>query len=387
MGTSRSSDVLVIGAGPAGSTAATVLAQAGVRVHLIDRATFPRDKLCGDTINPGALSALEGHGLASRVRSLGVPLDGMRLTGEGGVEVRGLYPRGLQGRALTRRVLDGELLQAAIQAGAEFDQGTAARRPLVRETGAGALVSGAIVDAIPGERELPARVTIACDGRRSAIAFRLGLSRHPRRPRRWAIGMYYDGVAGVSSVGEMHVRDDRYIGMTAVPGGLVNVCLVRQSWQGESRHSGPGAMVAEAIAQDTELRERFSGARPVSRAMVLGPLAVDTVHPWPEGLLMAGDAAGFIDPITGDGLRFAIRGGQLAAEAALRALEHGWLGVHGWLLRERQREFGTKWRFNRALRKLVDSREALAAARIGARLWPRLVRSAILYAGDCGCSV
>ena len=379
-----SHDVLVIGAGPAGSIAATVLARAGVRVRLIDRATFPRDKLCGDTINPGALRALERQGLAARVRSLGSPLDGMRLTGEGGVDVSGRYPRGLQGRALTRRVLDGELLEAAIQAGAEFNEGTAARRPLVRDAGGGSLVGGAIIGTERGERELPATVTIACDGRRSAVAFHLGLSRHPRRPRRWAIGVYYDGVADVSSFGEMHVRDDRYVGMTALPGGLVNVCLVRRSWQGDGDHSEPGAIVADAIARDAELRERFAGARPVSRPIVLGPLAVDTVHPWADGLLMAGDAAGFIDPITGDGLRFAIRGGQLAAEAALRALEHGWPGVHQWLLRARQREFGTKWRFNRAVRRLVDSRRALAAARIGARLWPSLIRNAVLYAGDCG---
>ena len=82
------------------------------------------------------------------------------------------------------------------------------------------------------------------------------------------------------------------------------------------------------------------------------------------GLLLAGDAAGFIDPMTGDGLRFAVRGGVLAADAALEALASGWNGVHARLATaRRRREFGAKWRFNRALRAIVASP---AAVRVGA---------------------
>src|SRR5215211_3318238 len=74
-------DVLVVGAGPAGSIAALVLARVGVRVTMIDRARFPRDKLCGDTLNPGALSILDGLRIAAPVRARALPVSGMIVTG------------------------------------------------------------------------------------------------------------------------------------------------------------------------------------------------------------------------------------------------------------------------------------------------------------------
>src|SRR3954471_20836236 len=102
-------DVLVVGAGPAGAIAATVLARAGARVVLLDRAAFPRDKLCGDTLNPGTLAILRRLGVAGRVDRNGLRVDGMLITGERGVAVSASYPDGLSGRALIRRALDSAL--------------------------------------------------------------------------------------------------------------------------------------------------------------------------------------------------------------------------------------------------------------------------------------
>src|SRR5258705_8607165 len=111
-------DVLVVGAGPAGSVAALVLARAGVRVRLVDRARFPRDKLCGDTLNPGALAILDRLGIADPVRRRATPIAGMTLSGPGGVRVSADYPDGIRGASLTRRDLDLLLLEAATSAGA-----------------------------------------------------------------------------------------------------------------------------------------------------------------------------------------------------------------------------------------------------------------------------
>jgi flavin-dependent dehydrogenase len=99
------------------------------------------------------------------------------------------------------------------------------------------------------------------------------------------------------------------------------------------------------------------------------------------GLLLAGDAAGFIDPMTGDGLRFAIRGGELAAEAALRELTNG-VAACAVLQRERAKEFGTKWRVNRGLRALVASPRAVHIASQVARGWKAPVRMLVQLAGD-----
>jgi flavin-dependent dehydrogenase len=390
-------DVLVVGAGPAGAVAATVLARAGARVRLVDRATFPRDKLCGDTVNPGTLARLKHLGMDRDIDARGLRVDGMLVTGERGVAIEGRYPAGRFGRAIIRRDLDWLLLEQAIAAGGQFEPGVAARRAIVDERGATRSMSGVTVGVNGREIDMTARVTIAADGRHSTLAFGLGLARHPERPRRWAIGAYYENFmpTGVrpgsdpgltltpGNFGEMHVRRGRYIGVAQVPGGLTNVCLVRPSQPGDADLRDPAALLARELTRDPLLRDRFAAARLTAPPVVLGPLAVDVRDADLDGLLLAGDAAGFIDPMTGDGLGFAIRGGELAAAAALAALEHGWHGVHARLAAERHREFGGKWRFNRALRALVASPRAVAAAAVAARLAPGVLRAVIARAGDC----
>src|SRR5260370_94557 len=138
-------------------------------------------------------------------------------------------------------------------------------------------------------------------------------------------------IGSPSVVGEMHIRSGRYIGVAPVPGGLPNVCLVRPSRPADPALADPSALLARELARDVLLCDRAAGARLVAPPVVLGPLAIDVAPAAIDGLLLAGDAAGFIDPMTGDGLRFAIRGGELAAGAALDALANRWAGGHGLL--------------------------------------------------------
>src|SRR5580765_813011 len=99
-------DVIVCGAGPAGSIAATVLARGGARVLMLDRARFPRPKLCGDTINPGAVAILRRLDLVRLVETQAIDVRGMIVTGERGVSVRCEYADGVRGLAIARRELD-----------------------------------------------------------------------------------------------------------------------------------------------------------------------------------------------------------------------------------------------------------------------------------------
>ena len=380
-------DVLVVGAGPAGSVAATLLARTGARVRMVDRAMFPRDKLCGDTVNPGTISTLKRLGLAAALESRGLPIDGMRVSGGNGIVVEGRYPGGFSGRAILRRDFDWMLLQDAVNAGVQFEPGVAVRSAIVE----GGCVAGVRVTVNGKDQgqgsELRAKITIAADGRRSTLAFGLGLASHPIRPRRWALGAYIDvaGDAAPARFGEMHVRGSHYIGVAPVPGGLTNVCLVTPWHAGDSQLGDPRKAIARALASDRLLRDRFAGALMATAPVVLGPLAVDGRDQAIDGLVLAGDAAGFIDPMTGDGLRFAIGGAELAAAAARDALTDGWQGVHARLAQARRKAFARKWRFNRAVRSLAGSTSAVAMAAAGARLAPGVLRRAMIYAGDCEC--
>src|SRR4051812_20850843 len=188
-------DVLVIGAGPAGSIAATVLARAGARVRLIDRTSFPRPKLCGDTLNPGALDVLVRLGLDTEIRRAALQVDGMLVTGEG-VAIEGRYPGRFRGLALRRDDLDQVLVNAASEAGADFQDRCAARHPLLSYDHGTPSVTGASCAIAGAQADIHAAVTIAADGRRSSLAFALGLARHPVKPRRWAVGAHATGVRG-----------------------------------------------------------------------------------------------------------------------------------------------------------------------------------------------
>jgi flavin-dependent dehydrogenase len=287
------------------------------------------------------------------------------------------------GRALPRSELDWALVAKALEAGAAFEPDTFVRGAVVRDSRGQPAVDGVTIGSRGKTYSLCAPVTIATDGRRSTLAFGLGLACHPARPRRWAIGAYFEQVGPALSLGEMHVRRGRYIGVASVAGGRTNVCLVKPSRPGDAELGDPAALLARELERDSILRDRFRDARLLAPPVVLGPLAVDSAASSIDGLIFAGDAAGFVDPMTGDGLRFAVGGGEMAARAALGALEHGWTGVHAELQRRRLQAFGAKWRFNRALRALVASPFAVRSAETGARLAPALIRAIVARAGDC----
>ncbi|MFI5178374.1 MAG: NAD(P)/FAD-dependent oxidoreductase [Vicinamibacterales bacterium] len=375
-------DCIIAGAGPAGSVAGVLLARAGARVLLVDRETFPREKLCGDTLNPGAVALLQSLGLWGGPLEQAPALAGMLLSGP--IEhVEGRYGAGVAGRAITRRELDAWLLDRAIAAGARFEAGEIVRGPLIDSSHGVPVVRGLIL-AKRGDSSqilrLPAAMTLGADGRRSALARALGLSRHPLKPRRWAFGVYATGIDGTSDLGEMHIRPGGYLGIAPIKDGLCNVCAVTGP-----RPEGPTPedVVRRAIARDPAIAARFARAEFVSPVHVLGPLAVETVATGVDGLLLAGDAAGFVDPMTGDGLSLAIRGAMLAAREVQAVLEAGVFdGAVARLAAARRRTLGPKVRFNRVVRAIVEEPWAVRMAERAAAVAPGLIRRAVRYAGD-----
>jgi flavin-dependent dehydrogenase len=303
----------------------------------------------------------------------------MVVTSGQGVRIVGEYGRGVSGLSLLRRDLDWLLIEQAIAAGVQFEPGVVVQRALI-DTSGEQRVAGLSIRTARAEHSLRAPLTIAADGRRSRLTFGLGLSRHPRRPRRWAIGSYFDGVNGSGGLGEMHIRDGAYIGVAPVPGGLTNACVVVSD---PTPHAlaDPSALLLTTLRGDRILADRFHAARMEAPPVVIGPLAVDATGACLAGLLTVGDAAGFIDPMTGDGLRFAFRGAELAANVVV---ESGGISLANAqaLATQRQREFRGKWRMNRALRAVVASPAAVSCVAVAARICPPIVRQLIALAGD-----
>jgi flavin-dependent dehydrogenase len=311
-----------------------------------------------------------------------LPLEGMLLTGPRHVSVRATYGQGVCGRAIVRRELDTLLMQDAVDAGVTFHDGATVLAPMFAGDGS---VVGVRVKGADG-RTLTERATVvvAADGRESRLARAARLTHHPSRPRRWAIGAYFHNADVDSRYGEMHVRRGHYVGVAPVPGGLANVCLVVPYERGQRGWREPAALLREVTGRDPVLRARLARAQIVEGPYVLGPMAVDARGAGIPGMLLAGDAAGFIDPITGDGLRLAFESATLAAGIVTRVLsgEIAPGDAAARLAAARRAAFARKYRFNRAVRSLVASPGAIDGAAVAARLWPAAFRAVIRYAGD-----
>src|SRR6185503_8443600 len=217
-------DVVVLGAGPAGSTTAALLAERGVDVLLLDRARFPRPKPCAEYLSPEATRVLDRLGLLPRIDAYGpAKLAGMRIVGPSGTDFTGRFVgshryRGYSdfGLALPREVLDALIAETAVARGAEFRDGT--RAEIARTT-------SEAIEVSTGPERIAARLVIAADGLNSRAARYCGLSRR-RSLRRLAMVSHAKGVSGMGDVGEMHVARFGYVGLAIIGHGLTNVAVV-----------------------------------------------------------------------------------------------------------------------------------------------------------------
>jgi geranylgeranyl reductase family protein len=330
MARSRPYDAVIVGAGPAGSATAALLAERGFRVALLDRAAFPRDKACGEYTSPETETVLARIGALQAVERAGARrLGSMRVISPNGRSFTMEYsksgaPNGKQVLATTRRDLDAALVDFARSRGAEVHEHVKVEGVTLQDGRIAGVVTRARQDSV----EVPARLVIGADGVHSAVVRSLGI----RAPLRWpvALGMvaHYSGYNGLDDWGEMHVSQTGYAGLAPQSRGLLNVGLVMPMSRAKAAPvSSASARFSSFALSFAGVAERLAGATRVSPVRGVGPIGARVRRTSGPGYMLVGDAAGFFDPFTGEGVYKALRGAELAAQVAARALERNDLGA------------------------------------------------------------
>ena len=337
-------EAIVVGGGPAGSTIAAALAEAGHRVILLDKAAFPRHKACSEYINAGAVALLDEMGVLAEAQAAGAHrVEAMVVHAPDGgrfaANIAGVEP-GLFALGLSRYRFDHLLIERAKTSGVEVIE-RAHVRDLLQAYGA---VTG-VVATIDGQREeLRAPLVIGADGRNSVVARSLGLAKPIRWPKRTGLIAHYRGASGLGPFGELHVGDGFYAGLAPLEDGLTNVAIVAPNATVAGRDGSIDDFFATSLAAMSLVAEKLSGAERVGSIRGVGSMASRAGRTNGNGYLLIGDAASFLDPFTGEGIYEAIRAALLAAPVASAALRRGDLSARSLAAysRERRRVFTAK---------------------------------------------
>ena len=301
-------DVLVVGAGPAGAAAAYHLADQGVDVLCVDKARFPREKVCGDGLSPRGVRAIQRMGVDATEPGF-TRIEGLRVYAPT-VTLNLPWPKLASvpdyGVVRTRHDLDHLLLQRAEKAGATVWEGVDVEMPLVD----GGWVAGARVRREDGEPEtVRARYVLACDGASSRFAGKAGVGRDPRRPLGVAARRYFRSPREQTTwfeawfdLMENGVILPGYGWIFPVGDGTVNVGAGLLNTTSLFRQVSPRKMLdlferslpeTWGITEEHVTSEVLSG--PLPMGMNRSPLAM-------PGMLVVGDAGGLVNPFTGEGI-------------------------------------------------------------------------------------
>jgi geranylgeranyl reductase family protein len=334
MNQTREADVIVVGAGPGGSTAAFHLARHGLSVLLLEKSEFPREKVCGDGLTPRAVRQLVKMGVDTSEKAGWLRNKGLRVIG-GGVRLELDWPDLASfpdyGLVRTRLDFDQLLAQAAQEAGATLLTSHNVTGPVLDQAGR---VVGVTATVGPGRepQEFRAPLVLAADGVSARLALALGLAKREDRPIGVAVRRYYHSPARhdddyLESWLELRSKDG---GEKLLPGygwifgmgdGRVNVGLGVLNSSAAFGKTNYRSMLTDWLATtpaEWNMSDESGADGPILGAAL--PMGFNRVPHYTRGVLLVGDSGGMVNPFNGEGIAYAMESGELAAEVAVQAL-------------------------------------------------------------------
>jgi menaquinone-9 beta-reductase len=318
-------DVIVIGAGPAGSTVSALLARAGLRALLLEKSRFPREKVCGEFITPDCLSVFDRLGARERMFDAGAKIvDRWTLFAPDGrgvdVPMEWIADGHRHAIGISRARMDLILLECARQAGVDAREGFHVSPRLLRENGR-VFIDGK-ADGKTVER-FSASLILDASGRNgvfsSQIARRTSLLGGSRL---FGCKIHLRAVEGMSGTGELFFYSDGYGGMVDVESDRTNLCFITTEATLREARGDREKLLDLTMRSNPAARRRLRDAVIDGEWVGTGPLTYGRRRPIP-GVISIGDAGAFIDPFTGSGIQLALRGAELAAEVIRQAFSEG----------------------------------------------------------------
>jgi menaquinone-9 beta-reductase len=300
-------DVGVVGGGPAGLATAIAAARRGLRVRVLERRDLPSDKACGEGLMPSGVAVLERLGVRRRIDPLETaPIEAIRWVQEDGRRVEGRLPGG-GGLGVRRLALVSALLERATEVGVRVEARCALKDH--RRT-----ANGWWLETSRGA--FGARMLVAADGLGSRLRRSEGLDRPVKGPRRYGLRQHFR-VADWGARVEVHLRDGLEAYVTPVGDDRIGVALLFE----ERLHAGGGFL--DRVSAFADLSRRLEGAVAVSTVRGAGPLARAARGQVADRFALVGDAAGYVDAVTGEGLSLSFLCAEALGEVLPEALAHG----------------------------------------------------------------
>ncbi|WFE25387.1 geranylgeranyl reductase family protein [Solwaraspora sp. WMMD791] len=326
-------DVIVVGAGPGGSATAYHLARHGVRVLLLEKTNFPREKVCGDGLTPRAVKQLIKLGVDTSPEAGWLHNRGLRVIG-GGIRLELDWPDLASfpnyGLVRTRLDFDDLLASRAVEAGALLHTGTNVVAPVLDDTGRAVGVTAEVgPDKQPTTFRAP--LIVAADGVSGRFPLAMGLAKREDRPLGVAVRRYYRSPRHrddyLESWLELRSREggDRllpgYGWIFGMGDGRVNVGLGVLNSSSAFGKTNYRRMLTDWLGStpaDWGLADEANADGPILGAAL--PMGFNRVPHYTRGVLLVGDSGGMVNPFNGEGIAYAMESGELAAEVAVQAL-------------------------------------------------------------------